>query len=401
MTVSTLGENVGYAVRVEDPDINAGIAGAPLAISDGHTPTRAGDFGDWFSALHANAWLVANVAGIVITLFLVGESDRGFGFVWGLFMGANASLFNYLAARSRKPLANSFDRNTVFVVFAGLLGSGWAIGAWLVAAGGSALYLASAIATSYIVVLLGLSVFAHQGSAYFVLLGAYGGPLGCLLLERFGAITTWASATLCLVPVLLTARLQHHAIAALSNLLGTLLPAAPTTVPAEYDDFVDQARSNIGHLRHAAADLAHLQATFKALPDAVIRIDADGHIEDMNRTAEVLTGFTASEARGQALSTIACLASPGDSELAHHICREVLSSGVTARTDDRTTLRRRDGAIRAVDFAMSRLEGGHERSGAVLLLRHVTERHNLRKSARRANHDELTNLNNRSDFETR
>ncbi len=151
--------------------------------------------------------------------------------------------------------------------------------------------------------------------------------------------------------------------------------------------------------------------TLHSIADAVITTDAGGIVESLNPVAELLTGWTNREARGQPLKTVfqvvdeqtrdpvgdpvaRCLGDP--------VARTV-GAGEFDELADRSVLINRGGREFAIeDTAAPIRDRDGSILGLVLVFRDVTgSRRMNRQMAHDASHDPLTDLVNRREFERR
>ncbi len=146
-----------------------------------------------------------------------------------------------------------------------------------------------------------------------------------------------------------------------------------------------------------------LQVTLHSIGDAVITTDAQGQITWLNPVAEALTGWSAAQAKGQALTTVF--------QIVHEVTREPAPNPVEACLSQRkvvwlaedTALLARDGQEHGIeDSAAPILREDGKLIGAVLVFHDVTQRRRLAKEMRfKSQHDALTGLINRAEFGTR
>jgi diguanylate cyclase (GGDEF)-like protein/PAS domain S-box-containing protein len=140
--------------------------------------------------------------------------------------------------------------------------------------------------------------------------------------------------------------------------------------------------------------------------DAVISTDRHGTIEFLNTAAERLTGWSATEARGQALENVFRVAQVDSAE--DVAIRQAISTVLTEGQGRRLStygaeLIRRDHSTTSIGERASPL---HDRTGdivgMVLVMRDVTAERQLWEQLRhQADHDALTGLPNRAHFERR
>ncbi|MCF7989780.1 MAG: EAL domain-containing protein [Thiohalocapsa sp.] len=135
--------------------------------------------------------------------------------------------------------------------------------------------------------------------------------------------------------------------------------------------------------------------TLRSIADGVITTDSDGRVDFINPVAEAITGWTAADAKGRKLEDIYAVQGRGrptpaaDADPRH------------ASQNGRTVLLTRDGARRAVQESMAPIRGrGDKQNGAVLVFQDVTPQREMERRLRwQANHDALTGLFNRANFE--
>lgn len=146
-----------------------------------------------------------------------------------------------------------------------------------------------------------------------------------------------------------------------------------------------------------------LQVTLHSIGDAVITTDAQGQITWLNPVAEALTGWSAAQAKGQALTTVFHIVHEVTREPAPNPVEACLSQGKVVWLAEDTALLARDGREHGIeDSAAPILREDGELIGAVLVFHDVTQRRRLTKEMRfKSQHDALTGLINRAEFGTR
>lgn len=146
------------------------------------------------------------------------------------------------------------------------------------------------------------------------------------------------------------------------------------------------------------------QITLHSIGDGVITTDAAGRIEQMNATAEGLTGWRQEEARGRVLLEIFQLVRENDHAAVPDPIPQVLASGRTVQSERDQVLVRADGREFAIEHTASPVYDRwlNRLTGIVLVFRDVTEMRALsRQLGYQAAHDNLTGLLNRREFEAR
>jgi diguanylate cyclase (GGDEF)-like protein/PAS domain S-box-containing protein len=144
-----------------------------------------------------------------------------------------------------------------------------------------------------------------------------------------------------------------------------------------------------------------LDATLRSIEDAVLATDAAGCIHWANPAAERLLGRSAQGLRGRPLRRAVALRSSSDR-------RDILAvlsnavDGQSAALPADAVLHTADGQEIAVEGVASALRTGGSVSGAVLVLRDVSDKRRANAEVSfRASHDALTGLVNRGEFEHR
>lgn len=137
--------------------------------------------------------------------------------------------------------------------------------------------------------------------------------------------------------------------------------------------------------------------------DAAIAIDLDGAIAYMNHKGEQLSGFKLGEAQGQHLDQIIKLANLERMELFTGLTQKVILQARTLKIPSDTVLISRAGKKLSVEGSMAPVFGADGKlQGVVLVLHDVSQAKELSAQlAHQANHDALTGLINRREFERR
>jgi PAS domain S-box-containing protein len=125
--------------------------------------------------------------------------------------------------------------------------------------------------------------------------------------------------------------------------------------------------------RRAGEGREVLRVTLRAIGDAVITTDTRGTVTYLNEVAESLTGWTLSDARGQALETVFRIVNEATGEPVESPATRALREGIVVGLANHTELIRRNGDRCPIDDSAApiRDEGGQV-SGCVLIFRDVT-----------------------------
>jgi diguanylate cyclase (GGDEF)-like protein/PAS domain S-box-containing protein len=145
------------------------------------------------------------------------------------------------------------------------------------------------------------------------------------------------------------------------------------------------------------------QVTLQSIGDAVITTDANGCIEYLNPVAQDLTGWETHEVQGKALNKVfrimhESLQTPLEDPVA--IC--LREGQVVNATENSVLINRRGQEIAIENSAAPIRDRGGQVIGAVMVFHDVSKERRLRRAlAYQANHDALTGLINRREFENR
>jgi len=145
------------------------------------------------------------------------------------------------------------------------------------------------------------------------------------------------------------------------------------------------------------------QVTLHSIGDAVISTDAEGYVEYLNPVAEMLTGYTVDEARGQPLEHIFHIINEETRKRAADPAARCLKEGKVIGLANHTVLVSKSGTEYAIQDSAAPIQGLEgEVLGVVLVFSDVTEARSLSKQiSYQASHDMLTGLINRHEFESR
>ena len=145
------------------------------------------------------------------------------------------------------------------------------------------------------------------------------------------------------------------------------------------------------------------QITLQSIGDAVITTDAIGRIVNFNPMAEKLTGWNFKQVCGQLLSSVFQLVNEYTREPVINPLESVLRQNKAVELASHTILVARDGTEYAIEDSAAPIRDRHGKLvGAVMVFRDVTESRRLsNRLSWQANHDVLTGLYNRREFEKR
>lgn len=145
------------------------------------------------------------------------------------------------------------------------------------------------------------------------------------------------------------------------------------------------------------------QVTLDAIADGVITTDIHGRIEYMNPAAERMTGWRMGFARGLPVDKPVCLLSDTSDKIVDNPVYKCMREQLTLDLPKSVLLRRNDGTSICVEHSAAPLRDSKNAIiGSVLVLRDVTESRKLsERISYQAQHDSLTGLINRMEFEDR
>ncbi len=151
------------------------------------------------------------------------------------------------------------------------------------------------------------------------------------------------------------------------------------------------------------AERDRAQVTLESIGDAVITTDERGHVDYLNPIAESLTGLPAADTRGLPLERVLRIVRDTDRQVPVNLAATLLREARPLKLAGDTILVRSDGGELAVDASATPIRDRTARIvGAVLVLKDVTrERQFAAQLSHQAQHDALTGLVNRHEFEQR
>ncbi|TNF39252.1 MAG: EAL domain-containing protein [Gammaproteobacteria bacterium] len=145
------------------------------------------------------------------------------------------------------------------------------------------------------------------------------------------------------------------------------------------------------------------QVTLEAIGDGVITTDITGRVEYMNPAAEKITNWTSSIAKGMQIDKVVVLRNELNNKTVDNPVYKCLREQQSLDVPKTVSLLRSDGSIITVEHSASPIRD-HKRNiiGSVLVMRDITEAKILsEKISYQAQHDALTGLINRTEFERR
>jgi diguanylate cyclase (GGDEF)-like protein/PAS domain S-box-containing protein len=178
--------------------------------------------------------------------------------------------------------------------------------------------------------------------------------------------------------------------------------------PVEWDAAGNPLRTvgtdtDITRLKQAEGQLAEekdrLRVTLESIGEGVISTNADETIIFMNAVAEIMTGWTETEALGRPLAEIFVAKYEAGEAATDHVAF-CLMTGRPSEIEDDVILAGRDGIGRGISGTAAPVRSVDDQLvGAVLVFKDVTNSQELkRRLAHSANHDALTGLPNRAAF---
>ncbi len=143
--------------------------------------------------------------------------------------------------------------------------------------------------------------------------------------------------------------------------------------------------------------------TLHSIGDGVISTDATGRIEYLNPIAKLLTGWGSTEAVGQPLENIFHIVDEESNTPLPNPAIHCLIEGEAITSSNHTVLISSSGDEHTIKYSVAPIRNDAQKvTGVVLTFSDVTDARRLtREITHQATHDALTNLINRSEFETR
>lgn len=144
------------------------------------------------------------------------------------------------------------------------------------------------------------------------------------------------------------------------------------------------------------------QVTLEAIGDGVISTDINGRIEYMNPAAENITNWNISTAKGLSIDKVIKLKNEISKKTVDNPVYKCLRENVVLDLPKTVVLSRHDGVDISIENSAAPIKNDDQVIGAVLVIRDVTESRRLaEKISYQAQHDSLTGLINRMEFEHR
>ncbi|KAB7622983.1 EAL domain-containing protein [Alkalilimnicola sp. S0819] len=157
-------------------------------------------------------------------------------------------------------------------------------------------------------------------------------------------------------------------------------------------------------IRTLSEENERVQVTLGSIGEAVFATDPEGLLTYLNPHAETLTGWSLAEARGQRLAEVFRLLNETSREPVGDLVADCLAHDGPLSPDGEVALLDRSGDREySVEVSVSPIRDYERRIRGVVIVAHdVTDlRHMARMMSYQANHDPLTGLVNRREFERR
>jgi diguanylate cyclase (GGDEF)-like protein/PAS domain S-box-containing protein len=140
------------------------------------------------------------------------------------------------------------------------------------------------------------------------------------------------------------------------------------------------------------------QVTLNSIGDAVITTDINGQVQLLNPIAEILTGWTRSEARGLPLDEVFNIVNQATRKPIENPAYRAISDGVIVGLSNHSVLISRDGKEYSIEDSAAPIRDSEGNIlGCVLVFHNITEKYQLMEQISwQAGHDTLTRLPNRT-----
>ncbi|MBI5615518.1 MAG: EAL domain-containing protein [Gammaproteobacteria bacterium] len=369
--------------------------------SDGDSPLG---LESWYARRYALYWSVVNLATLILLATLVQHAvpPRTLA-AWGVFVALNALAYPALARLTPSATGrHAAASHALQVGLAAVFGAAWGSAAMLFAPSLATDTLSALALLCVLVAFAAIPVFSVYRYAFAAFLVAFGLPLCYALFGDAGD----AGAALAVVVLALLAlaagafeRMLVRPLRALRRLVGALEGAGirPEDAAALDADFARRADAHAAALESWLRDQAADRQALHDLPEALVRTDARGLVEYMNPAAEILTGLSLRNARGEPLERVVRLQSPGETSLTRRLMECCARGGSAQAGDVAPVLVKADGTQCAVEVLVAPLRGEHP--GLLCAFHDATARRRKEEAAQLlATHDPLTGLANRFEF---
>jgi diguanylate cyclase (GGDEF)-like protein/PAS domain S-box-containing protein len=179
----------------------------------------------------------------------------------------------------------------------------------------------------------------------------------------------------------------------------SMSPLSTDTVMSVVRDISERKQLELA--LHQEKELA--QVTLQSIGDAVITTDIAGHIKYFNPVAEVLTGWNPQEAVGLPLEEVFEIIHETTRQPVENPVNVALREGQIMKLADHSVLISRDGREIPIEDSAAPIRNREgDVIGAVMVFQDVTQARTLKNQLSwQANHDPLTQLVNRREFERR
>lgn len=333
------------------------------------------------------AWISVNLLAVIATAWLLwGSVPEHMLIPWTLFMTATAGLHLFMI---RTP--DSFDTFkdsdpgmllAVPYFMAIFLGLGWGCGGVLLLPQLPTVQLLSYCTTALIVALLSIPLLSQILPCYLSFLGTALMPLGSFLLFSDARADPAALALLMVAAAMGVLAYQYRRSLGATHKLNSDLLRRARDFDADialYRERLEDTEAAVQSLRRENLrlqdEVQRGTAALRRLHEGVIITDARGTLSYMNPAAEMLCGWSLSDAKDRCADTVFTLRA-GERGAATAIpFKEALQSGRSSEADEVATLLRRDGLEYAVEYVLAPvITPRAELAGAALVFRDAGER---------------------------
>lgn len=174
-------------------------------------------------------------------------------------------------------------------------------------------------------------------------------------------------------------------------------------VPLHYIGHIESVDARRRAERELALEQERIMTTLRSIADAVITSDAHGRVRYVNDAAQALLGQSLADIHDRAFNEVTVMTDPVTALESADLLGQCVSEKRIIRSERACVLHRPDASVCYVTLAVTPVidaDGGV--SGTVVVLRDVSEDYEReREIGHRANHDVLTGLANRFEFQRR